>query len=189
MAVHQGCPQYYRPASDLALLCLIGTFGIQQKHRTVSQRAQNHTNLPHHEDPENPKVGPALYRAPIPGLHSTAQLQGAGTTHDVLSHWYPHVLQFGLLCREGAGGYRLYQYSRDILVGCHHHDYSGVWRHLPQDSTRQVRRKRVLYMRGACYCSTYSHHCQQLCRVLQGPDAAREGSQEEGGHGEGEKRR
>ena len=183
----QGPAECDRPAGHHALLHLPGTDGDEQEHhRAVPEREEGGADLPDHEDLEDPEAGPPLHGAAVSGLHAAEELQGAGAAAHVLGHLHPALLQPGLLRREGRARDQVQEHPGDVLVGRHHHDDGRLRGYLPQDSARQDRGWCVLYMRRAGYRAAHPHHRQQFCRVLQGPDAAREGLQASRGAGEGQ---
>lgn len=184
MEIFQRRSQHNRLVGHLALFRVVVPCRNQQKRkRPVPRRSPSCTDLPYHENTENIKTGPPLDRSAESGFHVEKLVQRTGPAHAVPGHGRPHILQFGVFRRKRRAGHQIHKHTGDILVGGHHHDNSRLRRHLPNHAVGQSDWQCMLYLWCSGHCVTHSHHCQQLCRVLQEPDAKGKGVETKRGPG------
>lgn len=187
--VLQGGTQRHRPPGHPTLLHIPVPGRDREQQRILPGREADCADLPNHADPSNPEAGQTFHRAAEPRVYPEEQLQGTRTADAVPGHRGHDLLEPGVLRREGRTGHHVQEHSRDVLVGEYHHDDGRVRGHVSHDPVGENCGDCVLCVWCSSHRSAHSHHREQLRRVLQEPDAARQGAQETGGHGKGEEGR
>lgn len=139
--VLQGRAERDRPAGDNALLRVaLPRRDKQERDGSVPGRAQGGADIPHYEDPQDPEAGAALDRPSEPRLHAEELVQGARAVDALPRHGRAHILEPGLLRREGGARDQIHKHSGDVLVGGHYHDHRWLRRHLPHYGVGQGHR-------------------------------------------------
>ena len=184
VAIFQGCHECDRLIGHPALLSLSLPDGIQPLIGVFPRSAADGASLPNHASHANPQTSQALHRAPKLGLHHTKQLPRIGSAPAFRCHGSAHLFQSSLFCRTRRKGHSLQFHPSHLLVGSHHHDNRGLRRHDACNPLGKGGGIRLLHLRRTSHCTAYSHHSQQLCRILQDSSATRKGLEAAWDHGE-----